>query len=104
MRRAPERTRVRARFGLKHRGQPPRHFFEVQINQLDDEVRLALGLHLLEAGEHAQVNGAKGRVVARARPRHRPAVCVVVCNVDGHHSLLSPASVWRGSSVAACAN
>src|SRR5437588_3682996 len=66
--RAHERHLVRFSDGLQHGCQLARLVFEVKVNQLDDQVRLALVLHLFKAFEHGHVNRIKRRrVSARAR-------------------------------------
>src|SRR2546429_708046 len=69
---AHEQHLIRLRDGLQQGGQLARRVFEVQVNQLDDQVWLALGLHLFKAFEHSHVNRFKRRrISARARRRHQ---------------------------------
>ena len=95
----PERSAVGSRGGLQHGGYFARRVFEVQVNQLDDKVWLALGLYLSKSFEQGHVNRIKRRrISARAQRRHQlPVRDSMYFNVDGrHHGLLSPVRARRG--------
>src|ERR1043165_2852894 len=106
VRRAPERRGVPASLGLAHRGQLARRVSEVQPDQLRDQVRLALLLHLFEVGEHRRVNRVHRHRINhvqqhRVRRSGRLAPSAFVYDVDCHQNLLVP--VATGRSVIICA-
>src|SRR2546430_16906885 len=78
VRRASERRAFSPRDGFQHGGYFARRVFEVQANQLDDQVWLALALNFFKAFEPGHFNRFKRRrISARAglappRPRRRP--------------------------------